>query len=204
MILFFFYLLFDIYCIINYLVLLTVILAVSGVWSHVIIIFHVCWLHAWMQSSEMVLHIYCWWVIDESYANRLRKLKLPTLAYRRARGDLIKVYKHIHIYENDIIQDTLRIKNRIYQTRKHNFQLAWNKPKDGVRGIQTNSFHFQVVKHWNDLPANVVDSKSLDAFKKNLAEFCQDNPIKYNYKVNRWTDERFIEALNAFEFVIHK
>ena len=28
-----------------------------------------------------------------SYPDRLRKLKLPTLTYRRARGDMIETYK---------------------------------------------------------------------------------------------------------------
>ena len=31
-----------------------------------------------------------------SYENRLKKLKLPTLKYRRVRGDMIEVYKIIH------------------------------------------------------------------------------------------------------------
>ena len=31
-----------------------------------------------------------------SYSERLRKLKLPTLSYRRARGDLIQVFKLLH------------------------------------------------------------------------------------------------------------
>ena len=30
------------------------------------------------------------------YPERLWKLQLPTLAYRRARGDMIEVYKHTH------------------------------------------------------------------------------------------------------------
>ena len=30
---------------------------------------------------------------DFSYTEKLKKLKLPTLAYRRARGDMIDVYK---------------------------------------------------------------------------------------------------------------
>ena len=33
---------------------------------------------------------------DMSYPDRLRKLKLPTLAYRRIRGDMIELYKLIH------------------------------------------------------------------------------------------------------------
>ena len=40
-----------------------------------------------------------------SYPERLRKLKLPTLSYRRLRGDLIEVYKIVHdIYDPDAIK----------------------------------------------------------------------------------------------------
>lgn len=33
---------------------------------------------------------------DLSYEDRLRRLKLPTLAYRRHRGDMIETYKTLH------------------------------------------------------------------------------------------------------------
>ena len=33
-----------------------------------------------------------------SYGERLERLHLPSSVYRRARGDMIKVYKHFHIY----------------------------------------------------------------------------------------------------------
>ena len=33
-----------------------------------------------------------------SYEDRLRRLELPTLIYRRARGDIIEVYKSLNIY----------------------------------------------------------------------------------------------------------
>jgi ribonuclease P/MRP protein subunit RPP40 len=40
---------------------------------------------------------------DLSYAERLEKLKLPTLSYRRARGDMIEVYKILlGIYDGDV------------------------------------------------------------------------------------------------------
>ena len=35
------------------------------------------------------------------YHERLKALKLPTLAYRRARGDMIEIFKHIHIYDKN-------------------------------------------------------------------------------------------------------
>jgi len=39
---------------------------------------------------------------DIPYIERLKLLKLPTLAYRRLRGDMIKVYKSLHnIYDQE-------------------------------------------------------------------------------------------------------
>ena len=41
---------------------------------------------------------------DLSYIERLKLLKLPTLAYRWLRGDMIKVYKIMHeLYDNESI-----------------------------------------------------------------------------------------------------
>ena len=41
-----------------------------------------------------------------TYEERLRKLGLPTLAYRRARGDMIETYKILSgIYDEEVIQD---------------------------------------------------------------------------------------------------
>ena len=40
--------------------------------------------------------------------------------------------------------------------------------------------------------------------KKNPDKIWKDNPIKFNGKVNKCADERFIDALNACKFVIHK
>ena len=33
---------------------------------------------------------------DMSYTDRLRKLKPPTLAFRRIRGDMVEIYKLLH------------------------------------------------------------------------------------------------------------
>ena len=65
------------------------------------------------------------------YPKRMKKLDLPTLSYRRARGDMIEIYKHFHIYDKDIIPHKFQTGNRI--SRKHNFQLVQYMPRDGVR-----------------------------------------------------------------------
>ena len=46
---------------------------------------------------------------DLLYSERLKKLKLPTLAYRRARGDMIEVYNIVtDIYDPKTTNNFLR------------------------------------------------------------------------------------------------
>ena len=55
-----------------------------------------------------------------------------------------------------------------------------NMPKDGVRGIQSNSFYYRSVKMWNNLPREVVNAKDINQFKHRLDEAWNDNPVKFN------------------------
>ena len=53
-------------------------------------------------------------------------------------------------------------------SRKHDFQLYNRTAKDGIRGIQNNSFYYRSVKTWNNLPRNVVNVKDVNVFKAKL------------------------------------
>ena len=39
---------------------------------------------------------------------------------------------------------------------------------DGHRTVKANSFYYQSIKAWNDLPREVVDAKSIKTFKEQL------------------------------------
>ncbi len=55
---------------------------------------------------------------DEDYTTRLRNLNLPTLVYRRLRGDMIELYKMAYnIYDSDLPQ--LFDFNNTSRTRGH-------------------------------------------------------------------------------------
>ena len=44
----------------------------------------------------------------------------------------------------------------------------WRVPKVGLRGIQTNSFYYRVIKVWNELPSDVVNASTVNTFKARL------------------------------------
>jgi hypothetical protein len=56
---------------------------------------------------------------DLTYEERLRKLKLPSLRYRRLRGDKIETFKIVtEIYDKRMTEDLMPInKNTFHQTR---------------------------------------------------------------------------------------
>ena len=122
--------------------------------------------------------IYGYSVLD--YEERLRRLDLPTLVYRRARGNMMEVFKHFHTYDQDLLPDIFQ--RQSYGTRKHDYQLVWRKAKDGVRGIQANSFYYRIIKMWNDLPAVRVNSKTITEFKTRLDDAWKNVPFKFKPK----------------------
>jgi len=114
-----------------------------------------------------------------SYEERLQKLQLPTLAYRRLRGDMIELFKHHHSYDEQILSPLFR--KRIKPSRHHDFQLERNFAVDGFRGAEHNSFYFRATKIWNELPKDVVDADSLDTFKNRLDAHWNDRHLRFHY-----------------------
>ena len=63
---------------------------------------------------------------DLSYIEILKLLKLPTLAYRRLRGDMIEVYKIMHeMYDNESAPNILKWEDVILRSgnRGHSLKL---------------------------------------------------------------------------------
>ena len=115
------------------------------------------------------------------YQTRLEKLGLPTLLYRRNRGDMIEVYKHLSIYDPETISDQhFKMQNR--ESRAHDKKLVWKKPKDGTRGLQSNSFYFRTLQNWNDLPRSVVHANTINDFKSELDDAWMEKPFKFNHE----------------------
>ena len=55
------------------------------------------------------------------YYDCLKRLNLPTLVFRRKRGAMIKLYKHFHAYDKNILAASFQPSDRT--SRKHAYQL---------------------------------------------------------------------------------
>ena len=75
---------------------------------------------------------------DLEYCQRLERLGLPSLEYRRLRGDLIETYKVLHeIYDPITTRDIFSLNKS--GTRGHNFKLAKNSLHLNIKKLATSS-----------------------------------------------------------------
>jgi hypothetical protein len=114
------------------------------------------------------------------YNDRLLYLNLPTLKFRRARGDMIEVYKILHgIYDADIVPSLNR--NTYAATRGNSFKLLHARSHYDLRKY---SFCSRVVGLWNSLPDCVVNVSNVNIFKNSLDNFWSNEEMYYNCKVD--------------------
>ena len=118
-----------------------------------------------------------------TYSERLTRLELPTLRFRRLRGDMIECFKHFNHYDKTSIPNTFKKKFR--PGRKHQFELQRKFPKDGTRGVQSNSFYYRVETMWNNLPSEVVNAENINIFKNRLDDHWKDHPLRYDITNNQ-------------------
>ena len=93
---------------------------------------------------------------DLEYPERLRILKLPSIAYRRSRGDMIEVYKLLTVKFST--NDGLLKNNRHSSTRGHHLKLEKQQFRLQIR---RHSFPIRVLNLWNSLPKHVVLAPTL-------------------------------------------
>ena len=97
-----------------------------------------------------------------SYNERLKKLELPSLEFRRRRGTMIEMFKiGYNQYDPKATIDMFELNKGDTRTNtkkvitKANFELL-------------NFFSIRSATDWNMLPGEVNDSKTLNAFNNNL------------------------------------
>ena len=107
------------------------------------------------------------------YTERLEKLDLPTLVYRRQRGDAIEVYKYLHgCYNTDCTEILPLYVPTGTRTRGHSLKLQKRECRSQLR---MNVFGYRVVNMWNELPEEVVSAPTVNCFKGRFDRHCRAN-----------------------------
>ena len=110
-----------------------------------------------------------------SYEKRLEKLKLPSLEFRRFRGDLIQVYKIVHKHYDRPSVSNLFTFSQDTRLRGHGYKITKFLTKK--RQYQ-HFFSNRIVNKWNGLTSETVNSKSINIFKNNIDREFKDLMFK--------------------------
>ena len=115
---------------------------------------------------------------SRSYIERLKYLELPTLKFRRLRGDMIEAYKNLTCkYDNSVV---LRLhKSEYTRTRGNSLKLKTERAEYDLR---KKFFCCRITKVWNSLPDEVVTAESINSFKNGLDKHWAQCELYYDWE----------------------
>ena len=112
-----------------------------------------------------------------SYDERMENLVLPSLKYRRLRGDMILIYKLMNgLVDIDWHCFFTLTKTKITRGSKHKLFIKYSKTS-----IRKNTFSNRSVPVWNALNDNTKSALSLNHFKNLLDEDPKFKTYMYEY-----------------------
>ena len=102
-----------------------------------------------------------------TYEERLIALKLPTLRFRRLRGDMIETFKILKgIYDRKVTEDLFEL-NQESKSGGHTLKIRKQRRRLNVRKF---FFTNRIVDIWNNLKEEIFSAKNLNTFKNKQDE----------------------------------
>ena len=109
-----------------------------------------------------------------TYTERLKRIGIPTLQYRRKRADLIMFYKY-YVNENGL--------RRQFKLSRQGHSRAVQLAKN-ASPMRAGFFFERAARSWNLLPEEIVTAKNVDEFAALLDKEENDNMYDYSYAIS--------------------
>ena len=141
---------------------------------------------------------------NKSYEERLNELNLFSLSKHRLRGELIEVFKIFNGFGSINVNDYVTT-DLTSTTRNNGFKII------GKRFKSSEGKHFffnRIVNIWNSLPTQIVNSNTIESFKKKTCwafNICSLNWVFYscvNYFLRSSNSRRILLSL-TFLYKFH-
>ena len=114
---------------------------------------------------------------DLMYSKRLEVLNLPSLHYRRKRGDMIMLYKIMTNKVNVNVESVFTLNKN--KTRGHLFKI--DKRQRATKLPRCQTFSIRATNDWNSLPSIVVQAASTNEFKNKLDVYWKNKRFESPY-----------------------
>ena len=110
---------------------------------------------------------------NKSYHERLKELNLFSLEKRRARGQLIECFKTLNGF-NNVDASKIFTVDHSGRTRGNGMKL---KGQRANLDVTKHFYTHEIINEWNSLPTSVVNSKTIDTFKKRLDKHMEEKGV---------------------------
>ena len=107
---------------------------------------------------------------DKPYEERLKNQDLPSLTYRRKRGDIIQVFKIVNGLVNINLESLF---TPVYSSRTRGHAQKMFK-HHAIKRPRIDSFSQRIVNSWNSLPPYVINAHSINEIKNRLDRHWND------------------------------
>ena len=115
---------------------------------------------------------------DMPYRDRLLKLSLLPLEYRREMKDLVLIYNaragNIDLGHHDFFLQTV-VRQKTLNSSELNYQIPHTK-----QNYLKHSFYYRSINLWNKLPRDIKSVDSFHIFKRRLLDFYDEKTVSYN------------------------
>ena len=118
-----------------------------------------------------------------AYEERMSRLGLYSLEFRRMRGDLMETYKIMKGVDKMEARKLFPLVGET-RTRGHSLKIRGSRFRLELR----RNFTQRVVNLWNSLPSEAVEATSLNVFKARIDKFLNSEVIKgYGERAGKWS-----------------